>query len=75
LSAQRSKQYLSPQEVSERYDGNISVRTLANWRTTGSGPKFIKLGGNIAYPIDKLVEWESAQTVQSTSEYKRSPSK
>ena len=70
-----AKQYLTPQEVSDRYNGNISVRTLANWRTSGSGPKFVKLGGNIVYPLEKLVEWEETQTVQSTSEYKRSSGK
>lgn len=72
MSKEKAKRFLTPKEVSDRYDQKIKVRTLANWRTTGSGPKFTKLGGNIVYPIDSLEEWERTQTVQSTSEYKRS---
>jgi len=65
-----SKKYLSVEEVAKRYDGLISVRTLNNWRTQGNGPAFVKLGGKVAYPLDKLIEWEAKQTVNSTSEYR-----
>jgi hypothetical protein len=63
--------FLSAQEVSDRYDGKISVRTLANWRNLGSGPPYSKIGGRVLYPAEKLVEWEQRNTVKSTSEYSR----
>lgn len=62
-------EFLTPAEVSARYNGRISVRTLSNWRNLGSGPPYTKLGGKVLYPLDRLVEWERRNTVQSTSQY------
>jgi hypothetical protein len=61
--------FLSPQELSDRWGGRISVRTLANWRTQGSGPAFTKIGGAVLYPYEKLAAWEERSTVNSTSQY------
>ena len=47
----------------------ISPRTLANWRSQGMGPPFTKVGGAILYEIDRLAEWETRNTVTSTSQY------
>lgn len=64
-------QFLTAKEVSDRYGGRISVRTLNNWRNIGNGPPFTKIGGKVLYSLEKLVEWEQRNTVQSTSEYTR----
>ncbi|CAH1654930.1 Helix-turn-helix domain-containing protein [Hyphomicrobiales bacterium] len=71
----KHKQFLTPAELSERYDGRISVRTLANWRQTGNGPAYTKVGGAILYNLAKVEEWENRNTVQSTSEYSRQEAK
>ncbi|MNN61775.1 hypothetical protein D3C81_1770280 [compost metagenome] len=63
------KKFLTPQELSDRYEGRISARTLANWRTQGNGPPFSKIGGAVLYPADRLSEWERRNTVNSTSQY------
>lgn len=63
-------EFLTPAEVSARYSGRISVRTLSNWRNLGSGPPYTKLGGKVLYPLERLVEWEQRNTVQSTSQYR-----
>jgi hypothetical protein len=68
---EQAAQFLTAQEVSDRYGGRISVRTLNNWRNLGSGPAFTKIGGKVLYPLGKLLEWEQRNTVQSTSEYSR----
>lgn len=65
-----TKRFLTPQEVSARYDGRITVRTLANWRSQGKGPPFTKVGGPILYPVDQLETWEQSNTVNSTSQYR-----
>lgn len=65
------KKYLTPAEVAARFDGRISPQTLSNWRNLGSGPAYLKLGGKVLYPIDRLVEWEQRNTVQSTSQYSK----
>ena len=67
-----AKQFLTPAEVSQRYEGHITVRTLANWRSAGLGPAFAKIGGAVLYPLKKLVEWEELNTVTSTSQYRGS---
>ena len=64
-------QFLTADEVSARYDGKISTRTLANWRNLGNGPPFSKIGGKILYRLADLVAWEEKRTVQSTSEYRK----
>lgn len=71
VQATRKTSYLTPAQVAERYEGRISVRTLGNWRYLGNGPAFCRVGGRILYPEDKLIEWESRNTVSSTSEYKK----
>jgi len=65
------KRYLTPKEVSERYGGCITVGTLANWRTAGVSPPYIKLGGKIIYPESELEEWERRRTSVGTFQYKR----
>lgn len=63
------RRFLTAQEVSDRYHGAISVRTLSNWRNLGSGPPFTKVGGRILYRLSDIEKWEDARTVKSTSEY------
>lgn len=70
-TANNAPRFLTPDEVSARYNGKISVRTLGNWRNLGSGPPFSKIGGKVLYPVEKLVAWEQRNTVQSTSEYSK----
>jgi hypothetical protein len=55
-------QYLTPTELAARYKGSITVRTLANWRSTGNGPRFTKIGGRVLYPVDAVIEWEKSRT-------------
>jgi len=68
---ENGKRYLTPKEVSNRYGGTISVGTLANWRTSGVSPPYIKLGGKIIYPENELEEWERKRTSVGTFQYKR----
>lgn len=60
---------LTPEEVAARYKNRITVRTLANWRSRGEGPKFLRAGGRIVYPLKHVLAWEESRTVQSTSQY------
>jgi hypothetical protein len=42
----RSK-FLTAEEVSDPYRGQISVRTLRNWRAMRIGPAFVKIGDRV----------------------------
>lgn len=47
---------LLPTEVAERLRTNVG--TLANWRVKGYGPKFIKCGRKVLYPLSEIERWE-----------------
>jgi hypothetical protein len=50
--------FLTAEEVSERYRGEITVGTLRNWRAMRVGPGFIKIGKAVLYPISELDAWD-----------------
>ena len=64
------QRYLTPAELSARFERKISPRTLSNWRCAGTGPRFVKVGGRILYPVDEVEAWEKRRTASSTSDYR-----
>ena len=66
-----NRRYLTPKEVCERYRGSVSIGTLANWRSAGISPPYIKLGGKVVYDEEALVEWEKRRTAVGTYQYRR----
>lgn len=60
------KHYLTPEEVVDRYRGTMSIRTLANWRSMRTGPKFLKIGKAVLYDEADLDAWDSRNTVKCT---------
>ena len=57
--------HLTPKEAAERL--RTSVGTLANWRVTGTGPRFIKLGRKVLYPVAELEAFEQRQLRSNTA--------
>ncbi len=55
--------FLTAEEVSERYRGEISVGTLRNWRAMRIGPGFVKIGKAVLYPVDALDAWDEKNLV------------
>jgi hypothetical protein len=55
--------FLTAEEVSERYRGEVSVGTLRNWRAQRVGPPFIKIGKSVLYPVEALDEWDRKNLV------------
>ncbi len=45
-----------------------NTRTLERWRTTGTGPAFVKIGRKVAYTRASLGEFVAAQTRRHTGE-------
>ena len=54
----KQTEYLTPQELCERYKSRISPRTLANWRSSGEGPRHSKIGGRVLYEKSAVEDWE-----------------
>lgn len=61
--------YLTPEELHDRWKKRVAVRTLSNWRSLGTGPKFTKVGGRILYPQAEVEAWEARRTTDSTGTY------
>lgn len=39
----------------------LSAGTLANWRSLGMGPTYLKLGGRVRYRVSNVNDWVSSQ--------------
>lgn len=46
----------------------VSKQTLAHWRMSGAGPRFIRAGRIILYDPKELAKWAEARTIGSTAE-------
>lgn len=55
--------FLTAEEVSQRYRGEVTVGTLRNWRSMRVGPAFVKIGKAILYPVDELDAWDEKNLV------------
>lgn len=51
-------QLLTPAKLAEHLE--VSTGTLANWRSAGTGPKYIRLSGVVRYRIDAIEKWIAA---------------
>lgn len=58
---------LLPQEAADRL--RISIGTLANWRVTGEGPRFIKFGRRVLYPVREIEAFEESCLRKSTAHH------
>ena len=45
----------------------LSVRTLQNWRVTGGGPEFVKLGSRVVYRTTSIRAFLNERQRRSTS--------
>lgn len=55
--------HLTPEQVSERYAGRVTVETLAQWRWRKRGPRYMKLGRSVLYSVRDLEAWEARRVV------------
>lgn len=58
------KRYLTQEEVSDRYRGMVSVRTLSNWRSARRGPRYVKIGKTVLYDEADLDAWDERNTIK-----------
>lgn len=54
---------LTPEQLAARLGGSIKLATLANWRSRGKGPAFVRYRGRVLYPTTEINAWEQASTV------------
>ena len=65
---------LTDAQLAERW--GLSVKRLANDRSAGRGPRFVKLGDGlrapVRYPLEIIEEYELARLRSSTAEHSQS---
>ena len=59
-----AEEVLTPSELGLMIGKN--ERTLANWRSARSGPRFVKLGNSVRYPVAEVREWIKSRRVETT---------
>jgi hypothetical protein len=47
--------------------GGMSSKTLANWRSRGQGPPFVKFGSAVRYALTDVVAYEAAGRVEAVA--------
>lgn len=57
---------LSEKELSDKW--GISYRTLGNWRATGKGPAYFKVGAKVFYHLEDVLAYENSQKVKPLNE-------
>ena len=55
--------FLTAEEVTERYRGQVTVGALRNWRAMRIGPAFVKVGKAVLYPVEELDAWDKKNMV------------
>lgn len=56
---------ISPKEVFQEY--SLAEQTLANWRSTGRGPDFVRISARkILYERVAIERWLAARRVETT---------
>lgn len=55
--------FMTPADLAARWGGGVHVRTLANWRSSGTGPRYLKVNGRVLYRVRDIEAWESAHTI------------
>lgn len=56
--------YITPDQLVERWAGQITRDTLANWRSQTIGPPYVKVGNRILYPLDEVIKWEQQRMLK-----------
>lgn len=67
-----SNAFLTSKEVADRW--RLSDQTLANWRSAGKGPPFIRVGSRVLYPVEGIHAYEKLSQQWLSNEEQPQPS-
>jgi len=54
--------FLTVDELVIRWKGQVKASTLTTWRSRQTGPKFVKCGGRVLYPLAAIEDYERKNT-------------
>lgn len=53
------ERHLTVEELAERY--GVTVWTVYRWNSTGTGPKYMKIGRHRRYKLADVLAWENTR--------------
>ncbi len=59
--------HLTTEQLAERW--HIKPKTLSNWRVSGMGPKFLKIGQRVLYSMGEIEAYEISHTLSNTQQH------
>lgn len=59
------KLLLTPKELAGYW--GIGTGTLQQWRLSGTGPIYIKIGGRVMYPRHAIIDYENTRMFRGTA--------
>lgn len=65
-TALSTKQRFTEKELAKYW--GVTKSTLQKWRTSGTGPIYIKIGGRVIYPKAYVLEYEKNRIFQGTAQ-------
>lgn len=60
-------EFLTPDQLLDRWGKAVGRGTLANWRAQKKGPPFTKVGARVVYRLVDVEAWEAANTAAGGS--------
>jgi hypothetical protein len=60
----KEAEYSTPEKLVDRFDG-LKLKTLANLRSQGRGPRFYRRGRRIFYKIEDVRRWITQNEVKT----------
>lgn len=54
--------WLSRQELATRW--SVSAKTLAEWASKGTGPRYYRFGKHVRYRLSDAIAWENGRAVE-----------
>ena len=55
--------WMSRQELAERL--GVPVKTLAEWASKGTGPRYAKFGRHVRYRLSDVIDWECSRFAEN----------
>jgi hypothetical protein len=61
-TATSSVDFLTVTQLAERWKLQVTIATLATWRSRGNGPPYVKIGGKVLYRLADVEGYEKKNT-------------
>jgi predicted DNA-binding transcriptional regulator AlpA len=59
MSNNTNERWLSRQELAGRF--GLPVKTLAQWASKGTGPRYARMGRHVRYRLSDVIDWETTR--------------